>query len=117
RKSAETHSASATARRHGPPGRQREGIVLWRKIASTTGIRNSSSAFVTSSKDASASSPLFRRNARHCVCFAGLAENSGVKAKGRGAGKTVFRLAKVAESASANTEPANSNLPAITQRS
>jgi hypothetical protein len=79
----------------GPPGRHRKGIALWRRIPFTTGIRNLSIASVTSSKDASASSPLFRKNACHCVCFAGLAENSGVKANGRDAGKAVFRLAKI----------------------
>jgi len=78
-----THSPSSSLAATLSTGRRvpEEGIVRLRKIPSTIGIRNSSSALTTSCKDASPSSLLFRKNARHCACFAGPAENSGVGAK------------------------------------
>ncbi len=89
---------------HELPGGQTKAIFFWLTIPSTTGKMNSPIAFTTSSKGASASSPRFRRNARHCVCLAGLLKNSAVKARGGDEGRAVPRLRNVASRAAARTE-------------
>src|SRR5208337_1080349 len=97
--------------RQGPPGRQRMAGFRPRTSARVGGIKNSFKATVTSGNAVWFNvNPALRANALHCDFLSGLAENSGVRARGACVGRAVLRRVNVPLIAWLSSRPLNSNL-------